>query len=135
MSETTILVPVRYPLRTASVQTLQRAAEIAAERNGTHLFVLHVNLIQAGEDVSRSELQRSVESKAGPLPTASYHVRDAFLLEEAILNEVGHQNVDYVVIGRSRRARWRRLLANWLGIGVDLEAFLQKHLSGELIVV
>lgn len=135
MSETTMLVPVRYPLTASSVQTVTRAADIAADRNGAHLFVLHVNQIGTGEDVSRTELQRAVEATVGVLPDVSYHVRSAFLFEEAILEEARYHDVDCVVIGQPQRARWRHRLTVRLGVTVDLEAYLQQHLSAELTVV
>lgn len=131
---TTILVPIRYPLKAANTRTLQRAIELAGEIGPAHLYVLHVNLIHRGEHVSRADLARAVQAEVGSLENASYHVRDAFLLEEAILYEVVQQNVDYVVVGKSLRSKWRRLLTAHLDTTVDLERFLRTHLEAELIV-
>lgn len=135
VAKTIVLVPVRYPLKAPNVATLRRAADLAAQCDEIHLYILHVNLLYNDEDVSRMDLQRAIEQAVGPLPNASYHVRDAFLLEEAILNEACYQNADYVVIGRSLRSRWHQLLATRLGMTVDLETFLKQHLDGNLVVV
>lgn len=135
MSERTVVVPVRYPLEAASVRTLRRAIETAEDHERAHLYVLHVNLLHSGRHVSRRDLARAVEREVGPLENASYHVRDAFLLEEAILYEAVQQNADYVVVGRDRKASWRRILSERLGLRVDVEAFLAAHLDAKLVVV
>lgn len=129
-----MLVPVRYPFESPSVATVEAAVDLASSLDDAHLYVLHVNVIHSGEDVDRAALQRGVESAVGALPNASYHVRDAFLFEEAILNEACHQDADYVVVGKSLRSGWRTLLAKRLGAGVDLEDFLRRQLDAELIV-
>lgn len=129
------MVPLRYPLETEGTTTLQRALELADEQDDAHLYFLHVNLAHTNERVERSDFIEEVEAVAGPVESASYHVRKAFLLEEAILQEAVQQNADYVVIGTDTRSWWWRILAHRLGIDIDLEAFLQKHLGTKLIVV
>lgn len=131
----TLLVPIRVPLKEPGKRTVTHAVDRAAELGGAHLYILHVNLLYRDESVTRPELARHVEETTGPLPDASYHTRETFFLEEAILDEASHLEPDYVVIGRSRRRRWRRLLANRLGTSVDLESFLRRHLDAELVVV
>lgn len=135
MHETGFLVPIRYPLRESSVRTLKRAIELGDEYESAHLYILYVNLLHKGEHVEREELVRAVGREFGSLPNASYHVRNAFLLEEAILYEAIQQDVDYVVIGKDTRARWRQILSDRLDIDTDLEVFLQRHLNTKLVVV
>ena len=135
MHETGFLVPIRYPLQESSVRTLKRAIELAEGYENAHLYILYVNLLHKGEHVEREELVRAVEREFGSLPNASYHVRNAFLLEESILYEAIQQDVDYVVIGKDTTARWRQILSDRLDIDTDLEVFLQRHLSTKLVVV
>lgn len=84
---------------------------------------------------TRLELARAVESAIGPHENASYHVRNAFLLEEAILYEAAQQDADYVIVGRDTKARWRRVLADRLDLDIDLDRFLREHLGAKLVVV
>lgn len=135
MKEVLFLVPLRYPLQERSVGTLRRALELADEHENAHLYILHVNLIHENEHVEREALVRAVEREFGSLDDATYHVRDAFLLEEAILYEAVQQDADYVVIGKDTRARWRQILTHRLDLDIDLEAFLQHHLNATLVVV
>ena len=58
---TLVVVPVRYPLSRHSRATLDRAIDVAAEQDAD-LTVLHVNLYQNDEAVSRTELKNAVES-------------------------------------------------------------------------
>lgn len=132
--QTMLLVPVQFPVTEDSIRTISQARELATQLDNPHLYILHVNLTYRGKPVKRNELQRSVEAAVGYLPQASYHVRDAQLLEEAILDEAKQQGADYVIIGHSQRARWRRVLASRLDMGVDLELFLPQHLNAEVIV-
>ncbi|WP_228546265.1 hypothetical protein [Halegenticoccus tardaugens] len=94
-----------------------------------------MNLLHKGEHVERKDLVRAVEREFGSLPNVSYHARNAFLLEEAILYEAIQQDVDYVIIGKDTKARWRQILSDRLDIDTDLEAFLQRHLNTKLVVV
>jgi K+-sensing histidine kinase KdpD len=135
MSETTILVPVRYPLEEQNVRTIKKALDIAEQQGDAVLSILHINVIHKNERVTRDDLVSAVESKFGRLANARYEVSKAFLLEEAILNEAIQQKAEYVVIGKDRRARWRRILSSLLGKNVHIESFLQKHLNANLVVV
>ena len=135
MTGQTLLVPIRVPLTDAGRHTVRHAIEHATSLGGAHLYVLHVNVVHDGDRVSRADLQRSVEAEFGPLEDASYHVRQSFLLEEAILDEAIQQDVDAVIIGRSRRRRLRRILEHRLDLSVDLESFLGQHLEADLVVV
>lgn len=135
MTETVILVPVRYPLKEPNMKTIKKAIEIAEKQDEADLSIFHINVIHEHETVTRDDLVRAVERKFGPLANATYEVSNAFLVEEAILYEAVQQNADYVVIGKDRRARWRRMLSYLLGIDVNLEKFLRKHLNATLVVV
>jgi len=135
MDETLILVAVSYPLKEQSVRTLQRAIELADDQGDAALAILHVNIIYKNEHVTQEDLARAVEREVGPVANATYDVRDAFLLEEAVLYEAVQQKADSVVIGKDTRAWWRRILSHRLGIDVDLEVFLQNHLNATLVVV
>lgn len=132
---TMVMVPIRYPVKAPTVRTLHRAIEIADQFEQTHLFVLHVNLQQNGDHISRSELARAVSQTVGMPPNASYHVRTAYLLEEMILYEAVRLEADYVIMGAPRKARWRRHILDRLTSNVDLETYLRTHLKAELVVV
>ncbi|MDS0477061.1 universal stress protein [Natrinema sp. 1APR25-10V2] len=135
MSRTTLLVPIRYPPQEASVQTMNRAIDFAEQFDDAHVLILHVNVRHKGDDVDRTEFRRTVKDEIEPPTNASYHVRDAYLIEKAILDEASQQNADYVVIGKSMRSRWQLLLADRLGIGIDIETFLDRRLDTELRVI
>lgn len=130
-----VLVPVRIPLEAGGEKTIRQAIDLASELGGAHLFFLHVNLQYSNGDVTRRQLQQQIEESVGDLSNASYHARDTFFLEEAILNEATLQGVEYVVIGHSRRKGWRRWLARRLGTSIDLETVLEQQLSANLVVV
>lgn len=133
MPETLVLVPIRFPLEEPGVRTLRRAVDLAADHEDAHQYVVHVNLLHRDERVDRDDLETAVTRAFGPLPNASYHVRNGFLHEEAILYEAVQLDADYVVIGRDTRARWRQLLSDRLDIDGDLEGFLREHPGARLV--
>lgn len=122
-----VVAPVRYPLSEHSELTLQRAFEIADERDAS-LTVLHINLYQQGKDVRRTDLKRAVEERFGRLEDTRYVVRDGFLVEENILEEVAGEGADVVVIGHKQQGRWRRML-NKLFDNPDVEGYLRERLD------
>jgi nucleotide-binding universal stress UspA family protein len=128
---TLVVVPVRYPLSRHSRATLDRAIDVAAEQDAD-LTVLHVNLYQNDETVSRTELKNAVESEFGRLPRARYVVRPGFLVEETILDEVAAEEADYVVIGRKQASRWRQMVRRLID-DPDIEGFLRRELDCEVI--
>lgn len=130
---TLIVVPVRYPLSAHSKHTLEAAIDLAAERNA-ELTVLHVDLYQEDGKVTRTDLKRTVERTFGRVENARYVVRQGFLVEQTILDEVAAEGADVVVIGRKQVGRWRRALRSMLG-EPDIEAFLARELSCELVTV
>ncbi|MFW6376783.1 MAG: universal stress protein [archaeon] len=125
-----VVVPVRYPLSEHSEQTLQRAFEIADDR-GAALTVLHINLYQQGKDVQRTDLKRAVEDRFGHLEDTRYVVRDGFLVEESVLEEVAREGADLVVIGHKQQGRWRRMLDK-LFDNPDVEGYLRDRLDIEI---
>jgi K+-sensing histidine kinase KdpD len=130
---TRVIVPVRYPLSEHSTATLRAAAELAREREA-ELTVLHVDLYQEDGKVTRTELKRAAERRLGRIRNARYVVRRGFLVEQTILDEVAAEDADAVVIGRKQVGRWRRTLRSMLG-DPDVEAFLERELDCELVVV
>jgi nucleotide-binding universal stress UspA family protein len=128
---TLVVVPVRYPLSRHSRATLKRAIEVAEEFDAD-LTVLHVNLYQNDENVTRTQLKDAVESSFGRIPRARYVVRPGFLVEETILDEVAAENADYVVIGRKQTGRWRRMVRRLVD-DPDIEGFLRRELDCEVI--
>jgi K+-sensing histidine kinase KdpD len=130
---TLVVVPVRYPLSAHSKQTLREGHRIAEERDA-ELTVLHVNLYQNGESVTRRELKRAVEGVIGRKSHTRYVVRSGFLVEESILDEVAGENADVVVIGRKQASRWRRMFRR-LTDDPDIERFLKESLDCEVVTV
>lgn len=126
-----VVVPVRYPLSAHSERTLERAIEVAAEADAT-LTVLHVNLYQNGRNVSRSDLKRSVEEAFGHLENTRYVVREGFLVEETILEEVAAERADIVVIGQKQLSRWRKTVRRLVG-DPDIEAYLREELEAKVV--
>jgi len=128
---TRVVVPVRYPLSSHSKRTLARAVEVAEEEGGD-LTVLHVNLYQNGRQVTRRDLKRAVESAVGSLPRARFAVREGFLVEETILDEVAAERADVVVIGRKQVGRWRSMVRGLMG-DPDVEAYLKEELDCRIV--
>lgn len=130
---TRVLVPVRYPLTEHSRQTLAEAIEAASEC-GADLTVFHVNLYHKGRDVTRAQLKRAVEGEFGRVARVRYVVREGFLVEETILEEVAATDADLVVIGRKQMGRWRRAVRRVVG-DPDIEGFLREKVDCELLTV
>ena len=130
---TLVVVPVRYPLTSHSRGTLSEAIRIAEEREAD-LTVLHVNLYQDSNGVTRTELKQAVEREFGQVPRARYVVRRGFLVEETIMEEVAAEEADVVVIGSKQAGRWRRTLRRFLD-DPDIESFLREKLDCTVITV
>ena len=129
---TTTLVSARYPLTADSYRTIQRGRELTDD--GESLIVLHISLLQNGERATRSELQAAVERELGEIG-AHYIVRQGYVLEEAIIDEAARQNADRVLVGKTKRGRFRRWVGQLLGLYPDLEAALSDNLGTRLEVV
>ncbi|XVH31816.1 universal stress protein [Haloferacaceae archaeon DSL9] len=130
---TLVMVPVRYPLSRHSNATLKEAVRVADERDA-ELTVLHVDLYQNGQHVTRTELKRAVERELGRIPRARYVVRRGFLVEETILDEVAAENADVVVIGSKQASRWRRMVRKLLS-DPDIDSYLREKLDCTVITV
>ncbi|ELY58361.1 universal stress protein [Natronococcus sp. A-GB1] len=130
---TLVVVPVRYPLSKHSRRTLERAIEVARERDA-ELTILHVDLYQNGKKVSRIDLKDAVESTFGRIENARYVVRTGFLVEESILDEVAAEEADAVVIGTKQASRLRRLFRRFTD-NPDIDGYLRTHLDCEVITV
>lgn len=130
---TLVVVPVRYPLSKHSKTTLQEAIRIAEERDAD-LTVLHVDLFQDNQNVSRVALKREAESELGRIDRARYVVRQGFLVEETIMEEVADEEADVVVIGSKQAGRWRKML-NKLFESPDIGQYLEEQLDCTVISV
>jgi nucleotide-binding universal stress UspA family protein len=130
---TRVVVPVRYPLSHHSERTLRHAIDVAEAREA-ELTVLHVNVYQEAGGVTRSELKRAVESVFGRLDNARYVVRTGFLVEETILEEIGAERADTVVIGAKQIGRLRSTVRRLVG-NPDIEAYLRDELDCEIVTV
>ncbi|MGM0590733.1 MAG: universal stress protein [Halobacteriota archaeon] len=130
---TLVVVPVRYPLSRHSKATLDEAIRIADERDA-ELTILHVDLYQSSQGLTRAELKRAVESTFGSVARARYVIRRGFLVEETILEEVAAEQADIVVIGSKQASRWRRTLSRFLD-DPDIETFLRDKLECTVITV
>lgn len=128
-----ILVPVHYPLSEHSGSTLEQAVELAEERGST-LIVLHVNLYQNGDQVTRGQLKRAVESVVGRRSFVRYSIARGFLVEETILEEIASERAETVVLGHKQIGRWRRAL-NRLLDDPDIAEFLEDRVDCEVVVV
>jgi len=130
---TLVVVPVRYPLTDHSKHTLAEAVDIAEERDAA-LTVFHVNVYQRGRNVTRPHLRRAVEAEFGRLSNARFVVREGFLVEETILDEVAAEDADIVVIGHKQASRWRRAFRR-LTSDPDVETYLRRKLDAEIVTV
>ncbi|WP_436343671.1 universal stress protein [Natronorubrum sp. FCH18a] len=128
-----VVVPVRYPLSKHSRRTLERAIEVARERDAS-LTVLHVDLYQNGKKVTRIDLKTAVENVFGRLENVRYVVRTGFLVEESILDEVAAEDADAVVIGSQQASRLRRIFQRFTD-NPNIDRYLRTHLDCEVITV
>ena len=63
------------------------------------------------------------------------YVTRSFLLEEAIREEAETINADIIVLGKSQKATWRRVLDRIVGAGPDIVPFLCESTTAEIVVV
>lgn len=128
--QTTILVPIRYPLTDKSARTLAAAGRLAHDLAPADLRVLHVNLFQAGDDTQTEELARAISSTLDGVET-SVTTHRGFLVEEVILEEATQIDADVVVVGANQQATWRQLLSRLLRNDPDVSSFLSEHTTNE----
>ena len=96
--------------------------------------MLHVDLYQNGRKVTRTDLKRAVEDSVGELDGTRYAVRQGFVVEETILEEIAAEEADVVVIGHKQVGRWRRMIRS-LTSDPDIESYLRDRLDCEVITV
>lgn len=130
--QSTILVPIRYPLTAQTTQTLAYAERLAHCQDGEdgRLLVLHVNMIHYNEQRRHHEIRRAIE----PLldrTQFTVSVRRGYLVEEAILDEALAEDVDVIVIGKNQTSLWRRLGRKITGNDPAIAPFLRTHLADE----
>ncbi|MXR51405.1 universal stress protein [Halovenus sp. WSH3] len=130
---TQVVVPVRYPLSEHSRETLEEAIRIASEEDAS-LTILHINLYQSANQVTRSQLKSTVEDEFGTLPNVRYSVRKGLLVEQSILEEVAAEEADIVVIGKKQVSRWREMIRR-LTDDPDIESFLRGRVDCRVVTV
>lgn len=133
-TRTTILVPIRYPLTDASLQTLAAAGRMAQADSPAELIVLHVNLLHRHEDVQTEEFTRAIASTLDDVDTA-VRTRRGFVVEELILEEAIRTNAESVVVGASQKGRLQKFLGKLTGNDPEIGPFLTERLSDAVEVV
>lgn len=129
--QTTILVPIRYPLTDHSSRTLAAAGRLASERAPATVRVLHVNLFQNSADVQTRELTRAISSVLDGVD-ASVIMRQGFLVEKIILEEATYSDADVIVVGTSQKATWRQLLSRVIGNDPAVSSFLHENTTDDV---
>jgi K+-sensing histidine kinase KdpD len=132
--QTTILVPIRYPLTDNSARTLAAAGRLAHDHAPAELRVLHVNLFQNEDNTQTEELTRAISSTLEGVE-ASVTTRRGFLVEEVILEEATQIDADIVVIGANQRAIWRRFLSRLLQNDPEVGSFLRENTTDEIEII
>lgn len=132
--QTTILVPIRYPLTAASARTLREAGRIAREREPAELLAIHVDLFQHNGDTGKRELSRAVAAVLDDVEVGVI-TRRGFFVEEVLLEEAQALEADVIVVGASRRARWRRLIRRLLGNDPAVGTYLRQETPDDVEVV
>lgn len=134
MTETTILVPIRYPLTDDSARTLAEAGRIADEQSPVELVVIHVDRFQNNEATKAVELTRAISSVLDDVD-AGVVTRRGFFVEEVILEEAEVLEADVVVLGADGTPRWRRLFRRVLGNDPAVGAYLRDELTDDVEIV
>ena len=132
--QTTILVPIRYPLTDQGARTLAAAGRMAHEHAPADLRVLHVNLLQNGSNTQTAELTQAISSTLDDVE-ALVSTRQGFLVEEIILEEATQIDANVIVVGTNQRAVWRRVLSRLLGNGTEVGAYLRDHTPTEIEIL
>jgi hypothetical protein len=130
----TILVPIRYPLTTRSIRTLEYASQLADRCDVNELTVLHIDLLQQMRFTTPEEISEAI-TPVIPDQSVSVYVNRSFLIEEAILEEAESIEADIVVLGKCQKALWRRCLNRLVGNDPDIVSFLCTHTGAEIVVV
>lgn len=131
---TTVLVPIRYPLTDESARTLDAAGGIAADHDDVEVVVVHVDRFQNNEDTETAELSRAIRAVLDDVDTAVI-TRRGFFVEEVLLEEAQALEADVIVVGASRRARWRRVVRRLLGNDPAVGTYLRQETPDDVEVV
>lgn len=131
---TTILAPIRYPLTDQSARTLAAAGRLAHDHAPADLRVLHVNLLQTGDDPQTSELTRAISSTLDGVE-ATVITRRGFLVEEVILEETTDIDADIVVVGANQQPSWRQLLRRLLSADPELSSVIRERTASDVDIV
>lgn len=132
--ETTILVPIRYPLTEQSARTLATAGRLARDHAPVDLTVLHVNLHQRGATAQKREITRAVSSTLDGVD-ASVLIRQGYLVEEEILEEATQLDADIVVVGTNQQATWKKILRRTLGNDPEVGDHLRENTTSDTEIV
>ncbi|MEF8937288.1 universal stress protein [Halobacteriaceae archaeon SHR40] len=132
--ETTILVPIRYPLTEQSARTLATAGRLARDHTPVDLTVLHVNLHQRGTTAQKREITRAVSSTLDGVD-ASVMIRQGYLVEEEILEEATQLDADIIVVGTNQQATWRKILSRTLGNDPEVGDHLRENTTADTEIV
>lgn len=120
-----ILTPIRYPLTAGSTKTIEYAGELAQDYDA-ELYILHVNLLYHRHATTASEIETAISAILDE-PTPTVYVRNGFLIEEIVLEELSSLDADLIVLGKNQKSKWRRLLSRLTGNTPDLTDYLCKH--------
>lgn len=98
------------------------------------VYVLHVNIFQNGDKARREEIRQAIS----PLfkecfPTVI--TRSGFLVEETISTEATEIDADIIIVGKSQKFKWRRLLSTLIGNEPAVESHLQEQTNATVEVV
>ena len=129
----TIVVPVRFPLTDRSLRTLREARRIVKERDG-RLIILHVNLYQEARRTNPSDLKNAIEEEFGYMPRTRYAVKDGFILEQTLVEEILAEAPDVVVVG-ARRGGISGLIRRFIYDEPDMIPIIEEELDCEIVTV
>ncbi|WP_436343110.1 universal stress protein [Natronorubrum sp. FCH18a] len=99
-----------------------------------HIYVLHVNLFQNGDKTHRNDIRHAI-SPLFEEHSPTVITRSGFLVEETISTEAIELDADVVVIGKSQKPKWRRLLSMLIGNEPAVELHLQEQTTATVEVV
>lgn len=133
-NQTTILVPIRYPITDHSSRTLTAADQLAREHTPADLRVLHVNLFQISGNIQTDEITRAIAPILNGIET-SVVTRGGFFVEEIILEEATRSDADIIVVGKNQKTMWRRVLSRIAGNEPAVASFLQENVNEGVDVV
>lgn len=131
--KTTILVPIRYPLTADSMRTLAFANTLPERYEGAELCILHVNLFQNGDRTQRDEIVHAIAPLFDKC-TPNVIVRSGLLIEDTIVEEARIAGADIVVLGKSQKPVWRRVLSKLVGNSPAVEHHLREHTAATVEV-